>query len=84
MQARREAQLGAEGLCFNESGCIPTTSISSATLADSLLASSRSSRITPTVEQTIVIHANDNAGFTDEAPQLVDLVAAALQQLQLT
>ncbi len=28
MQARREAQLGAEGLCFNESGCIPTTSIS--------------------------------------------------------
>jgi hypothetical protein len=51
VQARREAQLGAEGLCFNESGCIPTTSISSATLADSLLASSRSSRIIPTVKQ---------------------------------
>ena len=32
----------------------------------------------------MVIHANDNAGFADEAPQLVDLVAAALQQLQLT
>lgn len=76
--------LGAEGFCFDQSGCSPDEVDLVGHVGgfivgiESLVAHHRDSGT------TIVIHANDNAGFTDEAPQLIGLVENALQQLGLT
>ena len=68
MQARREAQLGAEGLCFNESGCTPDDVDLVGHVGGFLVGIESLVAHHPDSGTTIVIHANDNAGFTDEGP----------------
>jgi D-alanyl-D-alanine carboxypeptidase len=75
--------LGAEGFCFDQTACTPDDVDLVGHVGGFIVGIESLVVHHPDSGTTVVIHANDNSGFTDEAAQLVDLVEAALQSLGL-